>query len=237
MRKTGIGPGDRITLEAAGRSAELQIAGIYRDYSSDRGVVLLDRRAWELAFGEHPPNGIALYLEEGRDVEAEVDALKRELGAEWALLIRSNQSLRAQAYEVFERTFTVTRALEIIGIAVAAIGILAALLAMLMERGRELATLRALGLTGLQLRRMLLGESLLLATLAWVFALAAGSGLAWILLRVINLRSFGWMLPFHAPYGDWIWNLVWSLLAAFLATLIPLARSRQLSVATALREE
>jgi putative ABC transport system permease protein len=237
MRRTGLGPGDSLRIEARGGSAELRIAGVYRDYSSDRGVVLLDQDRWRQEFGNRAPNSVALYLDEGIDVEAYVDRLKRDLAGDWALLIRSNATLRAQADEVFSRTFRVAGALEVIGIAVAAIGVLAALLAMLMERSRELATLRALGLTARQLRQLMLGESLLLAGLAWAFALIAGTGLAWILLRIINLRSFGWLLPFHPPWGEWMLNLLWSLLAASLATVVPILRGRRLSVAMGLREE
>lgn len=237
MRRTGLQRGDSFTLEAAGRTLAVQVAGVYRDYSSDRGVALLDQRTWRMAFGEYEPNSIALYLEPEVDVESYVDTLKKDLAGKWAVEIRSNASLRRQADEVFTRTFVVANALEVIGIAVAAIGILAALLAMLLERKRELATLRALGLTRVQLRNMLLGESLLLAVLAWVFALACGSALAWILLKVINLRSFGWMLPFHAPWGEWLLNLGWSVLAAGVATVIPIVRGRRMSVASGLRDE
>jgi putative ABC transport system permease protein len=237
MRRTELRPGDTFEMEVRGQTEELTVAGVYRDYSSDRGVVLLDQRTWRLTFGDHDPNSVALYLEEGVDTDAFIDELKLDLADTWAVEINSNESLRRQADEVFARTFSVADALEVIGIAVAAIGILAALLAMLMERRRELATLRALGLTRRQLRNLLLGESVLLATLAWLFALLCGSGLAWILLRVINLRSFGWMLPFHVPWGEWMLNLGWSLLAAGLATLIPIVRGRKMSVAASLREE
>lgn len=236
-RRAGLDPGSRFTVEVDGHEEEFVVAGVYRDYSSDRGVVLLDQRTWRLVYGEQDPNSVALYLEDGVDIDDFVEALKVQLAGEWALEIRSNRALRARADEVFTRTFAVANSLEVIGIAVAAIGILAALLAMLMERGRELATLRALGLTARQLRNLLLGESILLATIAWVFALICGSGLSWILLRVINLRSFGWMLPFHLPWGDWTMNLVWSLLAAGLATVLPILRSRRLPLAQALREE
>jgi len=237
MRRTGLGPGDTFDMEVNGQEVELTVAGVYRDYSSDRGVVLMDQRTWRLTFGDHDPNSAALYLDEGVDVDTFIEELKLDLAGTWAVVINSNASLREQADEVFARTFSVANALEVIGIAVAAIGILAALMAMLMERRRELATLRALGLTASQLRNMLLGESFLMAMLAWVFALIAGSGLAWILLHVINLRSFGWMLPFHVPWGEWLLNLVWSLLAALLATLIPIVQGRRISIASSLREE
>ena len=87
---------------------------------------MMERGHFESRFGERPPNGIALYLEPDVDADARVDELQRALSAEWSLLIRSNRSLRAEALEVFDRTFAVSRALEAIGIAVAAIGILGA---------------------------------------------------------------------------------------------------------------
>lgn len=236
-RKIGRGPGETITMSLGELTAELTVAGVYKDYSSDRGAVLLDRRRFEEIFGPREPNGIALFLEPGVDADQYVDRLQRELSTEWSLLVRSNRSLRTEALDVFDRTFAVSRALEIIGIAVAAIGILGALLAMLLERRREIATLRALALTRRQVAALLLLESSLMAALAWLIALGLGSGLAWILLRVINVRSFGWSLPWAMPIDTWLVNLGLSLLAAGLATLYPIARSRRMSIAAGLREE
>jgi putative ABC transport system permease protein len=237
FRKTGRGAGDEIELRYGEGVHRIRVAGVYRDYSSDRGAVFLDRRSFEAMFGEREPNGVALYLEDGTDADAYVDELQRDLSGEWSLLIRSNRSLRNEALDVFDKTFAVSRALEAIGIAVAAIGILGALLAMLLERRREIATLRALALTKAQVGRLLLMESMLIAFLAWLLALGLGSALAWILLRVINVRAFGWSLPWSFPLDAWMINLGFSLLAAGLATVYPILRSRRISIAAGLREE
>jgi putative ABC transport system permease protein len=236
-RKTGKHPGDAITVQVGDRRFDLTVAGVYKDYSSDRGVVLLDRSTFERTFGPRQPNGLALYLAPEVDAEALVDHLQRQLSSQWSLVIRSNRSLRREALMVFDRTFAVSRALEGIGIAVAAIGILGALLAMLLERRREIATLRALALTRRQVATLLVFESTILAVLAWLLALGLGSALAWILLRVINVRSFGWSLPWAWPLEIWMWNLLFAVAAAILATLYPIVRSSRLSIATGLREE
>jgi putative ABC transport system permease protein len=76
----------------------------------------------------------------------------------------------------------------------------------------------------------------MIAVVAWVFAVLCGSGLSWILLHVINVRSFGWLLPLHVPLGNWMLSLLWSLLAATLATWIPLRLGSSMSVSRALRE-
>jgi putative ABC transport system permease protein len=236
-RKIGKGPGDTVQLSHGDIAGTFTVAGVYRDYSSDRGAVVLDRGAFEELFGRRRPNGIALYLDPSVDVDAYVDSLQRDLSSKWSLMIRSNRTLRREALEVFDKTFAVSRALEGIGIAVAAIGILGALLAMLLERRKEIATLRALALTRAEVGRLLLTESMLIALLAWVLALGLGSGLAWILLRVINVRSFGWSLPWALPVESWMLNLAFSLLAAGLATIHPILRSRKMSIASGLREE
>jgi putative ABC transport system permease protein len=237
MRRHDLHPGDTFDLTVEGISTEFSIAGVHRDYSSDRGVILMDRAPFERRFGTRQCNSIALYLRAGVDIDAEVEALQRDFAAAYALMIRSNRSLRDQALMVFERTFSVADVLERIGIAVAAVGILSALLAMMLERRRELATLRALGMTVRQLRAMLWIESTLMAALSWFFAVGAGTGLAWILLRVINVRSFGWSLPMGVPWEAWLVNLGWSLLAATLAGLGPMWQSEKLPLALALREE
>ena len=170
MHRLGVRAGDRLRVRAGGRDALVMIAGVYRDYSSDRGVVLMDRGAWERDFGPREPSSVALYLKAGADPDSVLGRLQRELGGRWALLLRSNRGLRHEALQVFDRTFAVTSALEAIGVAVAAIGIASALLAMLLERGRELAILRALGTTQRQVDALLLTESGPLAVLAWVSA-------------------------------------------------------------------
>ncbi len=236
-RRFGIQAGQRIEVHAAGKSVEFRVAGIYRDYTSDRGILMLDRRSFEVHFGRWEAQGAALYAEPGQEVASLVEELKRQVGPEYAVMIRSNRDLRQRAYAIFERTFRVARGMEFVGIAVAAIGILAALLALLLERGRELAVMRSLGLEPNGLRTLLVTESILIAVLAWIFALFAGAALSWILLHVINLRSFGWLLPFRIPWGDWLLTLGWSLAAALLASWVPLRQLQTLSVSRALREE
>ena len=90
--------------------------------------------------------------------------------------------------------------------------------------------------SGSVLTTMLL-ESMLIALLAWLLALGLGSALAWILLRVINVRAFGWSLPWALPLDAWAINLGFSLLAAVLATIYPILRSRRISITAGLREE
>ncbi len=237
-RKTGVEPGERIAVSLGAAVESLTVAGVYRDYSTESGIVLVDRSALaRRGVDLGPPRSVALYLRPGADAAAMVSAVRSAAGADLGLLLRTNGELRSRALAVFERTFAITRVLQLVGLAVAAIGILGALLAMLLERTRELATLRALGLTRAQLARLFLGESTLLAAFAWMFALVTGGLLAWILLSVINVRSFGWALEYRVPWSTWAASLAASLAASWAATLWPLHRLARMDVAPLLREE
>jgi putative ABC transport system permease protein len=236
-RKTGIGPGDAIDVRFDGRLERLKVSGVYRDYSTESGIVLVDRRAFAGRGDLGPPRSVALYLGPGTDPDGVAAEVRGVAGRDLGLVVRTSRELRARALAIFERTFAITRVLQLVALAVAAIGILGALLAMLLERTRELATLRALGLTRSQLAGLFLGESTLIAALAWLFALATGAALAWVLLSVINVRSFGWALTYRVPFPVWAGALAASLLASWAATLWPLARFARMDVAPLLREE
>ena len=152
-------------------------------------------------------------------------------------LIRSNASLREASLEVFDRTFGVTSVLRLLAGAVAFVGVLSALLALQLERARELGVLRAIGLTPRQVRRLVLSETGLMGAIAGLIALPLGAGLAWILIEHINTRAFGWSLWLQLPASLLVQALGLAVLAALLAGLVPAWRMARISPARALRSE
>jgi putative ABC transport system permease protein len=59
--------------------------------------------------------------------------------------IYTNRALRAEVLRIFDSTFAITYALELIAILVAVLGVAATLLTLVLERRRDLAILRSLG--------------------------------------------------------------------------------------------
>ena len=96
--------------------------------------------------------------------------------------------------EIFDRTFAITSALRLLAVIVAFIGVLSAMMSLQLERGRELGVLRATGMTVRQLYSLTLMETGLMGGVAGFLAIPVGFALAWILIYVINVRSFGWTL-------------------------------------------
>ena len=127
--------------------------------------------------------------------------------------------------------------LRLLAVLVAFVGVLSALMALQLERARELAVLRATGLTPRQLWRYVTMQTGLMGLLAGLFALPLGLALAYVLIFVINKRSFGWTLQVDVSPEILAQAVVLALVAAILAGLYPAWKMARANPALALRDE
>jgi putative ABC transport system permease protein len=229
-------PGARLVLQTDHGEEGFEVAGIFYDYTSQQGYVLVDRNVYEQHFADRSVTSIGAYLAPGQDPEKVAQAIRERLSGR-IVTIAQNRALREGVLTVFDRTFAVTQALRLLAVVVACIGVFGALLALHLERTRELATLRALGLSPGGLVRLVLLESGLMGAAAGVFSWPAGVLLAWVLVHVINVRSFGWTMQMRVDPWLLVQALLISVLAALLAAVYPLLRLRRVSVSAALRQE
>jgi len=211
-------PGSTMELVTPHGQARLRISGIFYDYASDRGLLVLDPATFAQYFGAPAPTELGLYAAPGvstADLRHNLSLALARANLLAGLDINNNAALRGEAMRVFDQTFRITDALEIITLLVAILGVANTLLAVVLEREREFAILRFLGADRPRLRAILLAESGLIATLALGLGWAMGLTLAEILVRVILVQSFGWTIQFHYPYG----YLAAASAAVWLATL------------------
>ena len=142
--RRGLAVGDRLTLPTDRGPVELPVAAISYDYASDQGAVLLARAAYERWFDDRALSGISVYLASGADPARVTERLRRVLGERApAASIRSNRTLKEASLEVFDRTFRITGVLRLLAGVVAFIGVLSALMALALERSREIRRQRA----------------------------------------------------------------------------------------------
>ena len=250
-------PNARITLDTDHGPQEFPIVGVYYDYSSDQGLVLMMLATYRQHWDDPSVSAIAAYVSPDANENQVENALRIALGGACdvptrsagqggdpgiardctPVLVQSNKTLRDAALVIFDRTFAITLALRFIALVVAFIGVLGALMALQLERTRELGTLRATGMTLPQLWRLTLLESGLMGATAGLFSIPTGLILSAVLIYVINLRSFGWTIFFEPVPQVYLEALAVSVIAALLAAVYPMLRLSRLQVADALREE
>ncbi|MCC5973152.1 MAG: ABC transporter permease [Rubellimicrobium sp.] len=218
-RRAGLSPGDPLTV-APGLA--LPILGIHGDYGNPIGQAIVTEDLFRSLFPEVAPTRFGLRLPPDQ-VPALVAALTEDFGLPEVNVV--NQSdLKALSLEIFERTFTVTEALNVLTLAVAGLAILMSLLTLAGMRLPQLAPVWALGLTRLRLGQVELLRALLLASLTALCALPLGLVLAWVLLAIVNVEAFGWRLPMFLFPLDYVRLGLLTLIAAGLAALWPALR-------------
>jgi putative ABC transport system permease protein len=228
--------GGRITLQTDRGPRVFPVAGIFYDYATERGTVLMARRVYERYWDDRKISSLAVYVSAGASAEDVARRLRTAL-AGTAIQVTPTGSLRREALRIFDRTFAVTEALRLLAMVVAFVGVWSALMALQTERTRELATLLALGLTPARLWGLSLLETGFMGLAAGLLSLPTGALLAAILVEVINVRSFGWTMRLELAPRIFVEALLLSVAAALLATVYPLARLSRMPVAAALRAE
>jgi putative ABC transport system permease protein len=235
--RLNLAPGDTLTLETPSGPQPFPIRGVFYDYGSTQGAVLLSLDVYARAWEDNTISAASLRLRPAVDADSTRRALEQTFGVNRPLVVTLNRALRDEALAVFDRTFAITQALQILATVVAFVGILSALLSLELERQRELGILRAIGLTVGQLTRLLLLETGLLGFLAGILAMPTGYALALILVYIINRRSFGWTLQMQLTPEPFVQALLVAVGAALLAGVYPALRMARLHPSEALRGE
>jgi putative ABC transport system permease protein len=227
--------GDVLELPSPAGLQRLPILGAFRDFNTGEPGVVLALERYRRAWHDDGLTGVGLDLADGADVAA-VEARVRSLTGTTGR-VRSSARLEELSLAVFDRTFQVTEVLRVLAGLVAFFGILSALLAIELERARELSVLRTLGFTPGGLGATLLTQTGLLGLAAGLAAVPIGTALALLLVHVINRRSFGWTMDFVFTPQSLVSGVSLAVAAALLAGVYPAWRASRIDLGAALRED
>ncbi|MEM9249094.1 MAG: FtsX-like permease family protein [Pseudomonadota bacterium] len=229
--RSGLRLGARLEL-APGWA--LPVAGIYSDYGNPAGQAMVALEALVDRFPAAAPRSFGLVAGDAGAKEGLRARLSAATGVETGAMI-DQAEVKAISLAVFERTFAVTAALNVLTLGVAGVAILTALATLSGMRLPQVAPVWALGITRARLARLDLLRSALLAALTFALALPVGLAVAWALLAVVNVEAFGWRLPMHLFPRDWVLLFALALVAALVAAALPARRLRRTAPAQFLK--
>ncbi len=177
----------------------LRVCGIWRDYARQFGAAVIEPATWQRHGGDTRINELALWLRPGADVSAVLDRLRALAGPDVPIDSATAGELRALSLAIFDRSFAVTRYLQIVAIAVGLVGVAASLSAQVLARRKEFGLLAHLGLTRRQVLATVAGETAVWLAAGVVLGLALGLGVSVVLVHVVNPQSFHWTMPLQVP--------------------------------------
>ncbi|MGB0722901.1 MAG: FtsX-like permease family protein [Gammaproteobacteria bacterium] len=235
--KLALGVGDSLELLTPTGARRFHINAVFRDFGSEHGRLLMNRDRYAKLWGDDTINTVALFGPDGTHPPALIETLLTSLPHPDQVHATAAAAIHDHSLEVFDRTFAVTEVLRILAVGVAFIGVLSALMALQLERAREFAVMRALGTTRLGLARQISMETVFVGLIAGIGSVPTGMAMAMILIDSIQLKAFGWTMPFHSDPSVIAEAIVVTVVASLLAAAYPAWRAAMAEPAEALREE
>lgn len=239
-QRLNLASGDQIVLATPLGPRTYRILDLYRDYTRDRGIVLMGADLFRRLWGEQGIHSLAIEFITGtpqQTIDEEVRAFQHAVGGEEAFVCYSNRTLKTRILTIFNQTFAITTVLRTISIAVAIGGVMLTLGMLVMERARDIGVLCAMGASARQIVQMMLTEAVLLGMIASIVGIGSGAALALVLTWVINKAFFGWSIDLSYPWSDLVAVPLWMTLSAVAAGIIPAWRAAAIPPARALRSE
>ncbi len=236
-RRFGVKSGDIITLEGNQGPTDFKVGAIFYDYTTEHGLVMMDRSTYLKTFGDRTLNNIGIFIDPDNPRRAELLQEVRKRGEARGLPVLTGGQLHEEVLKVFDTTFAITRSMRVIAIIVAFFGIAGALLTLFIERSREFGIYRALGFSTGQVARMTLMEGLGMGLVSFFLSIAVGTVLAILLIKVINIRSFNWTIFYYPALKPYLVTGVTAILASIGAAAYPIWRVYRTYPQIQIREE
>jgi putative ABC transport system permease protein len=232
-RRMNFGVGDRIEVPAPTGNWTLDVVGIYADYGNPKGQVGVNVDALMRRFPQIPHTRLALRVAPAA-VPALISALQNKFGLDDRNLL-DQATVKAESRGIFNRTFAVTAALNAFTLGVAGVALLTSLLTLSNSRLPQLAPLWAIGITRRRLAAIELLKTMSVALITTLLALPLGLLVAWCLIAVVNVKAFGWRLPFHVFPLQLVELLGVAMAASLLAALLPVLRLARMQPASLIK--
>ncbi|MDB5655625.1 MAG: hypothetical protein JWQ94_3238 [Tardiphaga sp.] len=221
-RRLKLNIGDHVSVPTPAGDWPLEVVAIYADYGNPKGQIGVAIDALVARFPGISQTRMGL-----RVVPADVPALMTAIRGKFALdgrELADQSTVKTESLKIFNRTFAVTAALNAFTLGVAGVALLTSLLTLSQSRLPQLAPLWAIGITRKRLAEIEMLKTLSVALITALLALPLGLGVAWCLIAVVNVKAFGWRLPFHVFPLQLIELLGVAMLASLLAALLPIVQ-------------
>ncbi len=232
----GISPGDRLVMETPTGPRTYRVVGVGSDYLNAKlSTVYVSQDSLARDFSVTNDLLLMADLTPGYDVTQVHSALSAVLKDYPEFTLWESAQWRAQQVQTLDSAmgfyYVLIGALSLPSL----LALLNTLAMSVLARTREIGMLRAVGSTRRQIRRMVMAESVLLATIGTAFGIVAGTWLGYAL--VASMNSVGFPMPYVFPFQPVLVTIVVGVGFGVVAALIPARQAARLDVVQALHYE
>lgn len=233
----GVKPGDDILLPTPSGPVRFGVLAVVVDYTCDIGTVLMDINTYQRHWGDMLADTFSVHVKPGASVADVRELIEKRFGSNRKLYVLPAREFKNEIRKVLDGMFIFDYALNVITLTIACLGIIVTLFSSVMERTREISTLRAIGMLRRQIAGVVVLESLLMGLAGGILGSATGIITGWANLQVFFVANYGSAAKYFIPYGSILWALVLSAGLAALAGMIPAQRAAKTKIVEALAYE
>ncbi len=236
-RRDGLSPGGTLILETPTGPHSVLVEAVVVDFTSDQGVVLMDRAPYVSWFGDNLVDSFDLFLKPGVDPLPLQTQIKVSYGERYNLFVLTNAEFKAEAERLIDQIFALLNLLQLVTLLIAVLGVSTTLVAAVLDRTQEVGVMRAVGSTPWQVMRVVLNEAGFVGATAAGLGVLLGALCGYLFMRSILIVTVGWTLPWLFPLGLAFTIFVGVTLASVAAGLYPAWWSARQPTLDALRTE
>lgn len=234
--QSGVRVGQTLTLATPAGPQAYRIVGIASDYLNFKLATAYISQA-NLAQDFQETSDLLLLANRAADAspDAVYEALQGVAAGYPAFALYSTEVFQRSQQQTFGAMVQALHFLALVLAVPSLIALVNTLAIGVLERRREIGMLRAVGATRGQVRRMILGESLLLAAIGTAFGILAGLWLGYVLIAAMGAK--GLSFPYSFPSAGLLLTLAAGLIFGVAGALIPARQAARLNVVAALQYE
>jgi putative ABC transport system permease protein len=239
-RHLGVGTGDRLRVQFSEGALPLVVRGVYRRTNfigifGQSVPLVVAPNAFETGSGGTSLDSLVLLRTASGATPVTQKLLERELATDFPnLKVLTRDQFRSEQTAQVDQFLTVLVAILALSEIIAILGIINTLALSVFERTRELGLLRVVGMSRRQVRRMVRGESVVIAVLGGVVGLAVGMLWGWAFTRALQEQG---LTVFRVPVVEVLLFVVGSMIAGVVAAVLPAWRASRLDVLDAIAAE
>jgi putative ABC transport system permease protein len=201
-RRLDLHAGDHFALHATRGDVVFEVRAVIVDYTSERGAGFIDRKQFLEHWGDDAVDAVSVYASAGASVDAVADGVRQALGGGPSVFVTKTATLRKNLLDSLHNTFSYSRAVEIVTLFIALMGVVGTMVAAVLDRTREIGMLRAIGATSRQVAVAIVVEAGFLGFCAVVAGVGLGVLECLLFLKTLLQADTGWHLDFVFPWAS-----------------------------------
>lgn len=233
----GFGLDDEVALDTPQGVRRFAIVGIARDYTMDIGTVFLNIDVYQSLWMDRRLTYAHIWPSAGANLRTLREQANALVANAPSVTVANNSEYRTEVDDRVGNLLKLLGSLQLFACAIAVLGVVTFLLAAVVDRRREIALLRSVGVTARQIRQAMMLEGGLIGLAGALLGLLAGTPAAYFMVTHSLTVAMGWSLSFRFPFSLAASTLLAVAAAAMLASYFPARHITRESILAGLQVE